>query len=423
MKTGSLSPIENNEIQKIFSNDNFMERQVVRRTVTKAQSTVGNADVNGTTVVRKKNYQLPQCVFDGAFLTVCYSKRPSCRSDETSCKLTGRNVFCCHKPLCDIFQSPSVPSETSTTASVTSTVSLSTVSSSTVGSIPLTLALDYCASKGTNFILACSASNKLPKCPSGVGFVALCKVGTSPTDTVLCCYKEVDDLTTSTVTTTFPSLSTSSIKQSTPQVNDSAASSVGDTPTSTVHLETSTDESHSVELTSSAQGFTTTIDVEDCSLVNFTISSMTSSSTQETQTNKLSTTLELTTSSTAPKTSSSSSTNQTETNESLSTALQNSSTTSSPAGTQPLFTSPSTSSSTTSSPFTQTTTTADATMSSTLSMSPEPSTAKIPTCSGNEIIVHIPTHSFYCCLRLPCSGAFVPYFRFVESLEKVVCYC
>lgn len=63
--------------------------------------------INNTNIVRVNAPALPTCVFDGPFLSICYNRRPVCRSDEITCRKD--KIFCCFKPLCDILPTTTTP--------------------------------------------------------------------------------------------------------------------------------------------------------------------------------------------------------------------------------------------------------------------------------------------------------------------------
>lgn len=180
--TGSLE-----EARKVFSNEYYLQRQYNAgrplrnryrtRNPQYQMSKSGNLKSNITGIRRKSAPLLPDCVFDGPFLSACYNRRPVCKSDEIACKTDS--VFCCYKPLCDILP---------TSQPVIQPVAQSNSGSTSV----ISPSVNDCELRA-NYILVCTEPKKFPQCPYDVnGDISMCKMRKPYTSTyALCCYKEM----------------------------------------------------------------------------------------------------------------------------------------------------------------------------------------------------------------------------------------
>lgn len=147
--------------------------------------------INNTSIRRKNSPSLPVCVFDGPFLSICYNRRPLCRSDEISCKKD--HIYCCYKPLCDILpDNPHVPTTTEIAYSTTDHHYHHTTTSGPN--------IDYCDLHG-NYVLVCTEPDKYPQCPFDLDdTIQLCKMRKPYTNSyVFCCYKEMRPITTTSI--------------------------------------------------------------------------------------------------------------------------------------------------------------------------------------------------------------------------------
>lgn len=105
------------ELKEAFSREAYFQRQVgflhrPTRIRQRTRKPIGNRLAGhqhplrfNNTHLRVNSYNLIPCVFDGPFLSICYNRRPVCRSDEILCKKDA--IFCCYKPLCDILPTTS----------------------------------------------------------------------------------------------------------------------------------------------------------------------------------------------------------------------------------------------------------------------------------------------------------------------------
>jgi hypothetical protein len=179
-----FNPEKNNRNKMKTRNPQYQNSNLIRLSGQKVK-------INNTSVRRKNPTTLPVCLFDGPFLSICYNRRPVCRSDEITCKKDG--IYCCYKPLCDILPVTD-PVPISTTEIVpTLTHPHYTTSGPSV---------DYCDLHG-NYVLVCTEPDKYPQCPFELdGDIQLCKMRKPYTNKfVFCCYKEMRPMSTTIVYT------------------------------------------------------------------------------------------------------------------------------------------------------------------------------------------------------------------------------
>lgn len=218
------------ELREAFSRESFLQRQSGRLNLNRPikvrhrTRTPGGNRLAGhhpmrlnNTNLRVNSYNLIPCVFDGPFLSICYNRRPVCKSDEILCR--KETTFCCYKPLCDILP----------TTSTTPDPSGSTTEGTTTTLDPI----DYCNPYGSYVLVSfsknswfrktfyiswipqvCTEPNKFPQCPTEDPDVDICKLAKPFSDEyVYCCHKPMDPNTTTTdvapwtdTTTTEPNL-------------------------------------------------------------------------------------------------------------------------------------------------------------------------------------------------------------------------